>query len=154
MQKPSSLLYICTFKMKSNLGTKTCVIANFNSSKYYRGKKLKTYKERPHLVFIELFLRRSPAQGDHFWMVRRVVVLYRLDCIFSKQHTTISSLFRKMHLKLLTRVSPPVFSSNIFFAQNVYYITDTLWNVLLKKIYGETTTRKCFYEKFYCRNDR
>ena len=66
VHKPSSLLYICTFKMKSNLGTKTCAIANFYSSKYYRGKKLKTCKERPHLVFIEVFLRRSPAQGDHF----------------------------------------------------------------------------------------
>ena len=55
-----------------------------------------------------------------------------------------------MHLKLLPRVSPPVFSSNNFFAQNnVYHLIDTLRNVLLKKIYGETITRKCFYEKFF-----
>ena len=41
VQQPSSLLYICTFKMKSNLGTKICAIANFYSGKYYRGKKTK-----------------------------------------------------------------------------------------------------------------
>ena len=30
------------------------------------------------------FIRRPPVQHDHFWMVPRVVVFYRFDCIFSK----------------------------------------------------------------------
>ena len=54
----SSLLNICTFKMKSNLKTslifknvtKTCAIANLYSNKHYRGKKTKkTCQGRPCL---------------------------------------------------------------------------------------------------------
>ena len=52
VQQPSSLLYICTFKMKSNLGTKICAIANFYSGKYYRGKKTKKGAKSVHIWFV------------------------------------------------------------------------------------------------------
>ena len=48
--------------MKSNLGTKTCAIEDLYSSKDYRGKKLKTCQERPHLLsgrFIEVFYKAT-----------------------------------------------------------------------------------------------
>ena len=43
MKHSSSLLNICTFKMKSNLQQwhQTCATANLYSSKYYRGEKTK-----------------------------------------------------------------------------------------------------------------
>ena len=69
VQQPSSLLNICTFKMKSNLGTKTCAIANHYSSKYYRGKKLKTCQEQPYLVsghFIEVLCKATTCSRRSF----------------------------------------------------------------------------------------
>ena len=54
-----------------------------------------------------------------------------------------------MHLKLLTRVWPPVFSFEEFFCtNNFYHLIDTLWN-FFKETYGETIIRKRFYEKFF-----
>ena len=84
------LFNICTFKIKSNWkhfnlqewhqNTKT-----FISYKTFTvGKKLKPAKNDQIWLVVawyRFFIRRPPFQDDHFWLVPRVVVLYRFDCI-------------------------------------------------------------------------
>ena len=49
------------------------------------GKKTKTCQERPNLAsgwLIQIFHKAETFQGDHFWVVPIMVVLYRFDCTY------------------------------------------------------------------------
>ena len=49
----------------------------------YSGEKTRIYSERPHLAsgcLLKCFIRWQLVQDNHFWVVSRVVVLYRFDC--------------------------------------------------------------------------
>ena len=63
---------------------KTCAVVNLFSSQYYLQKKTKLSQERLYLVsgrFVKVFYKTTGwSQEDHFWVVPRVVVLYRFDC--------------------------------------------------------------------------
>ena len=85
-----SLLSICMFKMKSkhfylqelHQNTQLQILIQANIT---MGKKLKTCQERPHLFsghFIKVFYKTTTCPDDHFWVVPKVVILYRFDCTY------------------------------------------------------------------------
>ena len=84
------LFNVCTFRIKSNWklfdlqewhqNTKAFISYKTFTVK----KKLKPGKNDQIWLVVawyRFFIRRPPFQDDHFWVVPRVVVLYRFDCI-------------------------------------------------------------------------
>ena len=79
--------YIYTFKIKLNPNIshlQECHQNAQNGKSLFWGKKTKTCSEQTHLAsgsFWRYFIRRPPVQDDHFWVVPRVVVLNKFDCM-------------------------------------------------------------------------
>ena len=96
LKQPSTLLNVCLFKIKSNskyskssrMAPKHAKWQIFIHYKTFTLGGNKNLLRTTTLVGLYLvvvlwrcFMRWAPVQEDHFWVVPRVVVLYRFDCI-------------------------------------------------------------------------
>ena len=95
VKQPSMLLNLCAVKIKKNCtiknGIKAPKMANLYSREriHYKtftpgGKQKPAQNDHIWLVVIlwRCFMRQPLVQVDHLWVVARVVVFYRFDCVF------------------------------------------------------------------------
>ena len=86
------LFNICTFKIKSKtflifeIGTKTPKPLFLIKHSLLEIRLKPANNDQIWLVvnWYRFFIRRPPFQDDHFWMIPKVVVLYRFDCMSKK----------------------------------------------------------------------
>ena len=89
------------------------------------------------IILWRCFIRRPPVQDDHFWVVPRVVVLYRFDCNwsffwFSFVFWNVTNISTASLIQVLTLPGFEIRNCKLQFAINFEYVTVNFFLIFLK----------------------